>query len=249
MIPRRLLILALIACMLPAGAQEKPKPFFFHLPGIGGQRITEQWLLSGLKAGGLDAEYRVYDWTEGDIGLPALLAQEENQARAKRIAAFLADHIRQHPDQRIIICSHSGGSGLAAWALEALPDNVQVDSVVMIAPALSPQFDLTRALAHVKGKVYVLSSPLDVIVGAGTRVFGTIDGVKTEAAGYRGFERPPAADQTQYAKIVHLPYQKEWFALYGNAGTHICAMRTSFARGFIAPLLLTGKPTTRPAAK
>ncbi|MGA2498890.1 MAG: hypothetical protein ABSH20_14200 [Tepidisphaeraceae bacterium] len=248
MLIRQLIVLLLIAPL--AGAADKPKPFLLHLPGIGGQRITEEWLLNGLKAGGLDAEYRVYDWTDGDIGLPALLAYDANLARARKISESLAERIRKIPDQRIIVCSHSGGCGLAVWTLESLPDELQIDSLVMIAPALSPQYDLTRALRHVRGKLYVFSSPADIIVGAGTKVFGTIDGVKTEAAGLHGFECPAGADKNQYAKLVPLPYRSEWFALYGNAGTHICPMRTAFARGFIAPLLLTGKipqPTTRPA--
>ena len=250
--PTRHLILVLLLIAPLACAADKPKPYLFHLPGIGGERITEHWLLSGLKSGGLDAEYRMYDWTDGDIGLPALLAYEANLARAKKIAAALTEHIHKNPQQRVIISSHSGGCGLAVWTLEALPDALQIDSLVMIAPALSPQYDLTRALKHVKGRVYVFSSPADIVVGTGTRLFGTIDGIKTEAAGYRGFVRPPAGDREQYAKLVPLPHQDEWLALYGNAGTHICAMRVAFAQGFIAPLLLTGKvptPTTRPAEK
>ncbi len=248
----RHLLLVILAFTLPACAQARQKPYFLHLPGIGGERITEQWLLSGLKAGGVDAEYRMYDWTDGDIGLPALLAHDENIARAKKISELLATHIRNNPDQRVIVSSHSGGCGLAVWTLESLPDNLQIDTLVMIAPALSPQYDLTRALKHVKGRLYVFSSPADIVVGTGTRLFGTIDGVKSESAGLHGFVCPANADKEQYGKLVPLPYRNEWLPLYGNAGTHICAMRVVFARDFIAPLLLTGKiptPTTRPAEK
>ena len=61
----------------------------------------------------------------------------------------------------------------------------------MLAPALSPTYDLSRALRAVRREMVVFWSPLDVIIlGAGTRVFGTIDRVKTASAGLVGFRVP-----------------------------------------------------------
>ena len=84
-------------------------------------------------------------------------------------------------------------------------------AIAMFAPALSPQYDLTKALKHVKGKLYVFSSPHDfVVLSAGTKMFGTMDGVRCEAAGLKGFVKPTSADSEQYKKLVPQPYQRTW---------------------------------------
>ena len=57
-----------------------------------------------------------------------------------------------------------------------------------------------------------------IVLGAGTRVFGTIDGKKEEAAGLRGFKTPDEpADAKQYDKLVQMPYQDAWMEI-GNIG-------------------------------
>jgi hypothetical protein len=129
------------------------------------------------------------------------------------------------------------------WALEMLPDEVKVESVLMFAPALSPQYDLSKALSHVKDKLYVFSSPYDfVVLSTGTRMFGTMDGVRCDAAGYKGFVKPDAGDADQYKKLMPQPYQRAWAMRYGNFGSHICGMRTKFVKEYVSKILLTGKP-------
>ena len=69
-------------------------------------------------------------------------------------------------------------------------------TVFLLASALSPEYDLSKALGHVRGKVYVFTSPGDsLVLGTGTRLFGTIDGIKSDAAGLNGLrlrrERQP----------------------------------------------------------
>ena len=56
-----------------------------------------------------------------------------------------------------------------------------------------------------------------------------------------GFVAPEDADEAQYRKLVAYPYQRTWLKKFGNAGTHICAMRSKFASEFVTPLLL-GRP-------
>jgi hypothetical protein len=233
-----------------AAAPTTPLPFVLHLNGIGGKRSVDQSLHRGLEAGGLRAEVQFYDWTHGDDGIGALQRLESNRKEAKIIADMIVERFRQHPGSPIYITCHSGGAGLAAWALEQLPDDVHIEQIVMFAPALSKDYDLSKALRHVRKNCYVFSSPFDnAVLSIGTKIFGTIDGVHGDAGGYKGFERPQAADEAQYAKIIHQPYDKDWLLKYGNAGSHICAMRSRFAREYVAPLLLGKSPTTRPVDK
>ncbi|HEX2973450.1 MAG TPA: hypothetical protein VHP11_14040 [Tepidisphaeraceae bacterium] len=228
---------------LAQAQQAESLPYLLHLNGIGGERSCDHWLLIGLQQGGFKAEVEIYDWTGGRVGIEALQGRELHAAESRKVAEKIAVFAHQHPDRPIYITSHSGGAGVAVWALEQLPDEVKIDTLVMFAPALSPDYDLSKALRHVKGRAYVFSSPHDTIVlGTGTKLFGTIDGHKVEAAGLNGFVCPGQADLEEYKKLVPQPYNKDWLIKYGNAGSHICALRSKFAREYVSTLLLTGAP-------
>jgi hypothetical protein len=217
-----------------------PAPFHLHLPGISGNRWVDRDLTRGLADGGLRAEIETYDWTTADPGLGSLLSYDRNRSEARKVAGLLVDRYRADPRIRITISSHSGGAAILVWALEDLPSDVMIDSAAMLAPALSPGYDLTGALRHVKKNVYVFYSPYDPVLGWGTELLGTMDGVKTAAAGRVGFVRPPGADPAQYAKLVPIKYDVDWLKL-GNAGDHIGWMSRPFARQIVAPLILTGQ--------
>ena len=220
-----------------APSPSKEPPLLIHLPGVSGESAVDHDLVRGLKQGDVPAEIEIYDWTCNDPGIPALHAYARNQDQATKIAAMIARIARIDPSRKIYITSHSGGAGLAVWALEKLPMDVQVDTLLMLAPALSPSYDLSLALAHVRGKAYAFYSKLDTFVlGTGTRLLGTIDGVNTDAAGQIGFVRPPAGDAAQYAKLVQEAYDPAWMR-YGNFGDHIGWTASPFARAVLAPLV------------
>lgn len=249
------MLIALIA-FAPSLRAQDIKTVIFHLPGIGGHMAIDDALLTGLQQGLPTTEFHLYDWTNGDPGMPALVAYDRNQREAGIVAEKIHQLIKNAPQSRIIVTSHSGGGGISAWALEKLPADAQVDTWLMVAPALSPQYDLSKALKHVRGKTYVFSSTLDPILGFGTRNFGTMDRVYTASGGNTGFILPASADVQQYQKLVQIPYDAAWMPL-GNAGDHIGAMNRAFARTIIAPLLLNGivpappstQPTTLPASR
>ena len=188
-------------------------------------------------------DFHIYDWTEGDTGIVALQRHDIHPIEARKVADLIIKQFTANPTQPIYVTGHSGGAAILTWALELLPDEIKVESGCMFAPALSPEYDLTKALKHVNGKLYVFSSPHDfVVLGTGTKMFGTMDGVHSEAAGLKGFKQPATGDADQYKKIVPQPYQRAWAFKYGNVGSHICALRPKFARDYVAKLLLTGKP-------
>lgn len=246
-----LLIALLIGCQrTPAPAvravsipQSNPLPraYLLHLPGVSGESVVDHTLVRGFKDGHLDADVEIYDWTDHDPGVPALQAIGRNKKHAMKIATKLTEKFRADPRITMIVTSHSGGAGLAAWVLEDLPPDVKVRRALFIAPALSQDYDLSRALTHVRDKAYVFYSVSDsVILNAGTKVFGTIDGVYGVAAGYSGFIAPKTADATEYAKLVQIPYDPAWARL-GHFGDHIGPMATPFSRDVLVPLL-KGKP-------
>ena len=258
-------MLALIAFLAPAGVlaagamppagQDQAAPaadfdhtFLLHLPGIAGERWVDLQMTSGLRDAGYVGPMQTYDWTENDPGLNALRAYKRNQAEAARVADLITSHYRADPKLRIILTAHSGGTGIVIWALEKLPADVKVDTVVLLSSALSPEYDLTSALSHVKGVCYSFYSENDVLVLAtGTKLFGTIDGKYCESAGEFGFVFPKGADAKQYEKLVQKPFDRAWMR-YGNIGDHMGPMHRSFSAHILATLLFDPAALARSAA-
>ncbi|HRK31874.1 MAG TPA: alpha/beta fold hydrolase [Tepidisphaeraceae bacterium] len=220
------------------------QPLIIHLPGIGGHRFPDEMVKQGLSQAGLGAEIYIYDWTGEDEGFNALTNVARHQSESAIVAALITTTAREQPNRRIIITCHSGGAGIAAWALAQLPEGVMIDAWLMLAPALSPRFDLSPSLARVRGNAYSFNSSRDPVLGFGTRNFGTVDRVRTDAAGRVGFEMPTHGDAKQYEKLHQLPYNADWRRHY-NSGDHIGATMRPFVRSVIAPLLA---PATQPAA-
>lgn len=219
-------------------AADPEAPLILHLPGIAGYKPIDRTLLQGLaEAGPGGAALWAYDWPAWDPGLPALFAYDRNRREAAEVARILERARRESPRRPIYVTAHSGGVGVLVWALELLPEGVEVEQAVFLAPALSPGYDLSPALRRVKGRAYVLNSPHDPVLGAMTRVFGTIDRVKSDSAGLNGFVRPEAAAfPEQYRKLVPMPWRTEWTDL-GHPGDHIGPLATPFSRAILAPLL------------
>lgn len=219
------------------------KPYVLHLPGVSGESIVDHTLREGLIAGGFDGPFEIYDWTCHDPGIPALHNRTRNEEQARIVAERLTKQFRADPTRPIYVVCHSGGSGPATWALEKLPPDVKIACFVMLAPALSPTYDLSKALSHVTGTAYCFfSKDDDLVLGTGTKMFGTIDGVRCDAAGRVGFERPPMADERLYAKLVHKPYDTAW-SRFGHVGGHVGCMGTPFVQAIVAPLMLGREAT------
>ena len=236
-----------VMCPTTQGQTTKPsadtsKAWLLHLPGISGETGLDRGMLRGLREGGYQGITDVYDWTGANAGIAALVASKRNHEEAQKISDMIQKQFHDQPDGQILIVSHSAGTGLCVWALEDLPEGVMVDTVLLLSSALSPDYDLSRALSHVRGKAYAFYSPNDVVVlKAGTQLFGTVDGKKTSAAGLLGFTRPQGADAKQYAKLVAEPYDPAWMKL-GNIGDHIGCMVPTFGAAVLSPLLLANLP-------
>jgi pimeloyl-ACP methyl ester carboxylesterase len=235
-----------------APAVDFSRTWLLHLPGIGGIRGIDRRMTHGLKDGGWNGTITLYDWTEHDPGLDALLNHDRNMGEAVKVASQIEERLTKDPQLEITLTAHSGGTGIAVWALERLPEGMKVQTLVLLASALSPDYDLSKALGHVRGKAYVFYSQNDqVVLGAGTKLFGTIDGVKSEAAGLSGFREPPDADKARYEKLVQRPYDKGWIA-FENIGNHVGCMSQPFAQNVLAPMLIDDldiRGTRRAAAR
>jgi pimeloyl-ACP methyl ester carboxylesterase len=173
------------------------------------------------------------------------LTDAENLDRqAGRVAGSIRKFRAEHPGEPVFLVGKSGGAGVAVRALERL-DAGDVERVVLLAPALSPGYDLAAALRAVRREIVVFWSPLDVVIlGAGTGLFGTIDGVRTRSAGLVGFAPPGPAESDadrarQYAKLRQVRWRPR-MAASGHLGGHFGTDLPRFLREWVAPLLREG---------
>jgi hypothetical protein len=205
---------------------------------MAGDSLADRWWINELRLGGAADRVELIDWTCNDSQLGALQAYTRNHLEAQKVAERIMDCRSSGAATRILLTATSAGAGLLIWSLEDLPEGATVDEVVLVAPAVSPGYDLSAALHHVRGKMYVFTSPDDwFMLGWGTSTFGTVDGKKCQAAGRSGFVQPELADPAEYKKLVQLPYETDWIK-YFNFGGHGGAMSPSFARHFLSPMLI-----------
>jgi pimeloyl-ACP methyl ester carboxylesterase len=210
------------------------------LDGIGGYNWGPRWIRSGFDEAGLSSAFLIYDWSKGPgaMFVGDLVADGRNHAAAEDLAQKVATYVAAKPGRPVTLIGHSGGGAVVVWALEAMPRNVRVERAILLAPALNPDYDLSKALEAVRGRLYVMYSYGDVgLMAAGTAVFGTMDRQHTVGAGLVGFRMPPAgADPAQYAKVRQVPWTLD-LVKTGHMGGHMGWTTTLFARDFLAPIL------------
>jgi pimeloyl-ACP methyl ester carboxylesterase len=167
------------------------------LPGIEGRSFLNMAILHGLVDSGLPYAMEVVDWTTGNkfLTLYHLRAWKRNLRIARQLAQRIVEYQTEYPGRPVWIVGHSGGGGMALLTAEALPDSHRLTGLVLLAAAVSPRFDLGKALGKVERGIWSFHSWLDwLFVGVGTTVFGTMDGWHMPAAGMIGFARRPNAD-------------------------------------------------------
>lgn len=208
--------------------------------GVGGLHLCALGLQYAAAWEDLPHEIRVLNWGHGPWRWYADLTNTANlNAQAAATAEEVEKFRAERPGAPVFLVGKSGGSGIVARALEALPAGA-VEAAVLLAPALSPEYDLSRALRAVRGQVTAFTSPLDgIILGAGTRIFGTIDRVRTRAAGLVGFRVPGGLDadaRAQYAKLRQVRWRPS-MARAGYFGGHLGVDHPAFLRRHVVPLL------------
>lgn len=215
--------------------------------GVGGLDLCGTGLTHAAAKAGSSHEVRVIPWGHGFGRWHRDLTNVQNHCKwAEHIASEVAAYRAAKPDAPVYIVGKSGGTGVVVRSLELMPDNA-VDAVVLISSALSPDYDLTRALRAVKGQMTSFWSPLDVFVlGAGTKLFGTVDRCNRVSAGLVGFRRPKDLDEAgaaQYAKLRQVRWSPN-MASTGYFGGHVGPDNPAFLRKYVLPLIGVAEETS-----
>lgn len=187
----------------------------------------------GLQQAGFDGEFLYWQWhssLRGWLVLPVIMDSRMLEAEARRLAEFIINCRREHPDRSIRLIGYSAGGYVMIRALELLGDDISVDSSAVIAGAFSPRRDLTVATARINGKLTICWSPGDwIILGLGTLIFGTTDRLHSPGIGMLGPRGQSPAVQT----ICWNPKM----LLVGHLGGHFSAACSGFIRRYLAPAM------------
>jgi hypothetical protein len=210
--------------------------------GVGGLELCGTALRYVMGAERLPYAIQLFPWGHGFGRWYSDLTNAANRdAKARLIAESIARYKTDRPDDPVFLVAKSGGSGVVVKALELLSGSM-VERAVLLAPALSPAYDLRAALRAVRRDIVVFWSPLDVfILGAGTRLFGTVDRVRTASAGLVGFQVPAKADggdaqSNSYGKLRQVRWRPQ-MASTGYFGGHVGPDLPMFLRKYVVPLL------------
>ena len=232
-------------------AYSYPRGLVLTVGGVGGFDLSGTGLRYVLGAAGLPYAIHVFPWSHGLGRWYADLTDVPNRdAKAAQLADVVRRFKSRHADVPVFLVGKSGGSAVVVQTLEQLEEN-SVARAILLAPALSPDYDLSAALRALARDMVVFWSPLDVILlGLGTCVFGTADRVRTVSAGLVGFRVPedhadsPAAFQRscQYAKLRQIKWSGRMMAA-GHLGGHFGPDSPIFLKKYVLPLLRT-EPAT-----
>jgi len=209
------------------------------LPGIEGRGLLNEAICDGLNDAGVNWGVELRDWTSLLGPLYSLRAEIRNRNEARKIALSLAEYKFSHPDSPIVLVGHSGGGAMAIWIAEAMPPGVDLDGIILLAPAISPGYMLDFALARCRRGIVNFYSHRDwLFLGVGTTVSGTLDGRHGPSAGNVGFAVPPGAQRPKsYDRLFQISWQKS-MAAKGNIGVHLTTAARGFVAAYVAPFVL-----------
>jgi hypothetical protein len=198
--------------------------------GVGGLDLCGMGLKHVMGQRGGPHTVRLHTWGHGLGRWHADLTDVANhKAQAQTLANAVRTWRAERPGSPAFLVGKSGGTGVVVRALESLEKD-SVEAAVLLAPAISPGYDLTRALEAVRREMVVFWSPFDVFVlGLGTRIFGTIDRVRTASAGLVGFRGNPA-------KLRQVKWRPRMIRT-GYLGGHVGPDSPAFLRRYVVPLL------------
>jgi pimeloyl-ACP methyl ester carboxylesterase len=168
--------------------EQEQRGLVMMLPGIEGRPWQMAYLYRALRDEGVESAIVVRNWSRATGSLSNLIDRDANDALARDMACDIAGYWQRHPGNPIDLVGFSGGAGVIVLTVEALPAEVRVRNVILAQAALSPEYDLTKTLEHVDGRLINYHCPTDwAVLGLGTLMFGTIDRVHTASAGKDGF--------------------------------------------------------------
>lgn len=211
---------------------------------VGG--INDVWLVRvgwghGLTRAALPHQIEHFRWQQGVIAsmtFADLWRTEHHKQSGARLASMIVSAQQQHGGP-VHVMAHSAGTAITTYALEQLPAEHPVVSAVFVGSALSPTYDLSRAMSRCRAGILSVESWLDcVFLGIGTCMLGSCD---------RRFG--PAAGMTGFVKECPGLHRLRWhprFVRQGWVGGHITQASPWFIEKTIAAWIRQAEASVEP---
>jgi pimeloyl-ACP methyl ester carboxylesterase len=236
--------LVLLAAQQGTAAPEPVKPssgVVFVVGGITGLDPLYMMAKLTLPKQGVPHELREFDWTHGKMRpLRDLQDTRYFEAKAGDLAALIRDQLHREPDRPIYLIGHSAGAAMVLSAAAMLPP-ASVERIILLSPAVSPEYDLCPALLATRAEIVSFNSPYDrFVLDLGTSIFGTVDRRYEAAAGVDGFEIPAnlsETDREMYQRLVQVAWRPEKL-LELQGGLHNSSVMPIFLAKQVKPWLM-----------
>lgn len=205
------------------------------LPGIDGWSLFNRGIAPGLRAGGVTCDIQFFDWTRGFLHMlgnlrDPLLHEEQAALLAERIVMYR----QSHPHSPLWLIGHSGGAALSLLTLSRLKDVTTVTGAVLLAAAISAEYDVDAPLATTERGIWNFRSWGDLVLTS-TLLVGDFDGRRSISAGVRGFA---GRNSQQTGPQLHdVPWTPAMLR-DGHGGGHFGCVNRFFIRRHVAPLVV-----------
>lgn len=207
--------------------------------GGGGLLGTSDAIVAEVKKSQLPLFVRTFDWSHGLGQIVADMTDEEHaQCEARGLADLVKAYRDRFPNTPIYIVAHSAGTYITLEATKSLPPD-SLERIVLLAPAVSADYDVGPALAVAKNVDCFYSRRDGIFLGLGTGVLGTADGERgVPPAGRVGFDPPALSiDQAPLSARLHQHAWEPSVGWTGNNGSHDGALRPKYLRAYVLPPL------------
>jgi pimeloyl-ACP methyl ester carboxylesterase len=230
-------------CLLPAGLAHGQGNgsgeigVVFVAPTAGDHRLLANNLEELVRHKGIPLRVVTVPWSSGFVARD-IRDQANHHFQGWRLACEVMSYREARPGCRVYLVSHSAGGAVVLAACRWLPAD-SVDRILLVAPGVSPDYDLRRALEVSRLGIDLFFHRSDRILNWAGRKFGTTEGTPGPTAGEVGFVPLIASPQDQllYQKLRQIPYRWE-FTDSGHQGGHLGYARLAFLNRYVLPMLL-----------
>lgn len=230
---------------LPYGSQrfgrseEHGRTYYIDGAGNWGFGVTD--VRDGLRSAGYQGQIVNFYWSPTfNPLLDQTIGRPFAYLRGAALAREIDDYLQAHPNSEVNIIALSAGTGVAIWGCEQVQSTSKIHNVLLLSSSLASTYDLTKALNHVSGRVYVYTSHADFVLSGPVRTLGTIDGrLGVEPAGIAGLKPPTGMED----RVVNVPWNSS-YRKFGWSGSHVDGTSTPFVQHVLSRYIL---PAPEPA--
>lgn len=226
------------ACCAPGGAFKTGacKPIVFVVDGEASSTHLSDNLMQLKSDQNLPLFFQPVRWTRHDSHSKDVIDVDAQINAAARIACAVKAIQKDTPNAPVFLVGHSGGAHIVLRAAEMLPPK-SVDRIIVLSPAVSCSYDLTRALQTSRGGIDNFYSSEDGLLEHMAEHVGNADGGRGRSAGLGGFRCyfSDAKSIAAYRNVRQYHYTVE----FCGSGGHYTWCRYHNLKKTVVPMLLS----------